>query len=83
MNLEPDLTFAQVVSEQIDEYVHVEVLYYPVGSIHGMQMPQVTIGNWLETEWRLKNAAPIRMTKATTFRQVNVRCTHAPSLTPK
>ena len=53
MNLEQDLTFAKVVSEQMDEYVHVEVLYYPVGSINGMQMPQVTIGNWLETEWRL------------------------------
>lgn len=53
MNLEPDLTFAEVIAEQIDEYVHVEVLYFPVGSIRGMQMPQVTVGNWLETEWRL------------------------------
>lgn len=53
MTLEHDLTFAGVIAEQIDEYVHVEVLYFPVGSIHGMQMPQVTIGNWLETAWRL------------------------------
>lgn len=53
MDLEHDLTFAGVIAEQIDEYVHVEVLYFPVGSIRGMQMPQVTIGNWLETEWRL------------------------------
>ena len=36
-----------------------------------------------ETELRLKNAAPISMTRATTFKQVNVRCTHAPSLTPR
>jgi hypothetical protein len=53
MNLEQDLIFAQVIAEQIDEYVHVEVLYYPVGSINGLQMPHVTLGNWLETEWRL------------------------------
>jgi hypothetical protein len=60
MDLKLDLTFAEVVAEQFDDYVHTEVLFYPVGAIKGMQMPQLTIGNWLETEWRLHavNASP-------------------------
>lgn len=76
MNLEHDLTFAKVISEQIDEYVHVEVLYYPVGSINGMQMPQVTIGNWLETEWRLnalREQDPARIDEALTAGRSEVR----------
>lgn len=48
-----DLTFAGVVAEQFDDYVHAEVLYYPVGAIGGLQMPPLTLGTWLETEWRL------------------------------
>lgn len=54
MNLKLDLTFAQVVADQFDDYLHAEVLFYPVGSIHGMNMPQLTIGTWLETRWRLQ-----------------------------
>ncbi|MCL4507222.1 MAG: hypothetical protein M1434_14820 [Chloroflexi bacterium] len=56
-DLKPDLVFAKVVGEQIDEYVHVEVLYYPIGAVAGMQMPQLTIGIWLEALWRLKTFA--------------------------
>ncbi|BCX05145.1 MAG: hypothetical protein KatS3mg053_3083 [Candidatus Roseilinea sp.] len=53
MNLKQDLTFARVAAEQMDDYLHAEVLFYPVGSVDGIQMPQLTIGAWLETEWRL------------------------------
>lgn len=53
MNLKQDLTFARVAAEQMDDYLHAEVLFYPIGSVEGMQMPQLTIGAWLETEWRL------------------------------
>ncbi|MCS6846297.1 MAG: hypothetical protein RMN52_01115 [Anaerolineae bacterium] len=53
MNLKQDLTFARVAAEQMDDYLHAEVLFYPIGSVDGMQMPQLTIGAWLETEWRL------------------------------
>ena len=49
-----DLIFAQVVGGQIDEYVRTEVLFYPVGSVAGVAMPQLTIGTWLETAWRLR-----------------------------
>ena len=54
IDLKLDLTFAKVAGEQIDEYVHTEVLYYPIGAMAGMQMPQLTIGTWLEAAWRLK-----------------------------
>ena len=57
IDLKPDIVFAKVVGEQIDEYVHVEVLYYPIGAVAGMQMPQLTIGIWLEALWRLKTFA--------------------------
>ncbi|HQV29885.1 MAG TPA: hypothetical protein PLG23_17090 [Thermoflexales bacterium] len=53
MNWKPDITFARVAGEQMDEYVHAEVLFFPVGGIGGMQMPALTIGTWLETAWRL------------------------------
>jgi hypothetical protein len=53
MNLKQDLIFARVAAEQMSDYLHAEVLFYPVGSIDGVQMPQLTIGTWLETEWRL------------------------------
>lgn len=53
MNQNSDLTFASVVAEQFDDYVHAEVLFYPVGAIGGLQMPPLTLGTWLETEWRL------------------------------
>jgi hypothetical protein len=59
-NLDLDITFAKVVTEQFDDYVHAGALFYPVGSMNGMQMPQLTIGTWLETAWRLSalSAAP-------------------------
>ena len=57
MSLNLDAIFARVVGEQIDEYVHTEVLYYPIGAMSGMQMPQLTIGMWLEAQWRLKALA--------------------------
>src|SRR6266542_3657326 len=57
IDLNLDLTFAKMAGVQFDEYVHTEVLYYPVGAVAGMQMPQFTIGTWLETAWRLKALA--------------------------
>jgi hypothetical protein len=57
IDLKQDVTFAKVTGEQIDEYVHTEVLYYPIGAVAGMQMPQLTLGMWLETDWRLKALA--------------------------
>ncbi len=59
IDLKLDLTFAKVTGEQIDEYVHTEVLYYPIGAMDGMQMPQLTLGMWLETLWRLKALATL------------------------
>lgn len=53
MDLSNDLIFAEVVAEQFDDYIHAEVLFYPVGSVRGRMMPMLTIGTWLETEWRL------------------------------
>lgn len=57
ININLDIVFARVAGEQMDEYVHTEVLYYPIGAMSGMQMPQLTIGAWLETQWRLKALA--------------------------
>lgn len=57
MNWKSDITFARVAGEQMDEYVHAEVLFFPVGGVGGMQMPALTIGTWLETAWRLGAAA--------------------------
>ena len=57
MNWKSDITFARVAGEQMDEYVHAEVLFFPVGGVGGMQMPALTIGTWLETAWRLSAAA--------------------------
>lgn len=60
MNLDLDIAFARVVTDQFDDYVHAGVLFYPVGSVNGMLMPQLCIGTWLETAWRLSalSAAP-------------------------
>jgi hypothetical protein len=58
MNLRRDLTFARVVAEQMRDYLYAEVLFYPVGSVDGLPMPQLTIGAWLETEWRLSALRP-------------------------
>ena len=56
MNWDIDITFAGVVAEQFDEYAHAEVLFYPVGGVNGLRMPDLTLGAWLETEWRLSAA---------------------------
>jgi len=53
MDTKLDLTFAQVVTKQIEDYVYAEVLFYPVNPVGGLQLPPLTIGNWLETDWRL------------------------------
>jgi hypothetical protein len=58
MNLRRDLTFARVVAEQMRDYLYAEVLFYPVGTVDGLPMPQLTIGAWLETEWRLSALRP-------------------------
>ncbi len=58
IDLRHDLTFARVAGEQIDEYVHTEVLFFPVGAVAGLPMPQLTIGTWLEAAWRLQALAP-------------------------
>ncbi|MCS7062060.1 MAG: hypothetical protein RMN25_12975, partial [Anaerolineae bacterium] len=54
MNISADLTFVRIAGEQFDEYLNTEVLFYPIGSVAGMAMPQLTIGSWLETVWRLR-----------------------------
>ena len=59
IDFKPDVLFAKVAGEQFDEYAHVEVLYYPIGAINGIQMPQLTIGVWLEALWRLKTFAAL------------------------
>ena len=56
MDPKQDLTFARIAGEHMDDYVHTEVLFYPLGSVSGMAMPQLTIGTWLETAWRLRAA---------------------------
>lgn len=53
MDLTPDLTFAEVVAEQIGDYLYAEVLFYPVGAVRGVNLPPLTLGAWLETAWRL------------------------------
>ena len=58
MDLKFDLTVAQVVKEQMDGYVQAEVLFYPVGAVNGLQLPQLSIGTWLESAWRLKALQP-------------------------
>jgi hypothetical protein len=60
MDLTLDLAFANVVARHIDDYVQAEVLYYPVNANapNGKPLPQLTIGVWLETEWRLKQLEP-------------------------
>lgn len=58
MNLQLDLTLAKVVHEQFDDYLQSEVLFWPVGVVAGLQLPQLTIGTWLESEWRLSLLAP-------------------------
>ncbi len=54
MNLSADLTFIRIAGEQFDEYVNAEALFYPIGSVSGMAMPQLTIGAWLEAVWRVR-----------------------------
>ena len=54
MDIKTDLIFAQITGEQFDDYVHTEVLFYPIGSVSGLAMPQLTIGAWLEAAWRLR-----------------------------
>ncbi len=83
MNYKLDLTFARVTGEQIDEYVHTEVLYYPVGAMAGMQMPQLTIGTWLETAWRLQALAPsLRTDQQAALEQAQARVQRVRSRAP-
>lgn len=58
MNLQIDRAFARVVVDQIEDYIQSEVLFWPVGNVGGLQFPQLTIGAWLETEWRLAALEP-------------------------
>jgi hypothetical protein len=55
--------FARIAGEHLDEYVHTEVLFYPIGSVSGVALPQLTIGAWLETAWRL-SARPAALDRA-------------------
>lgn len=76
MDLTRDLIFAEVVAEQFDDYVHAEVLFYPVGALRGHMMPMLTIGTWLETEWRLsalRAQAPERVDAALERARAHVR----------
>ncbi len=58
MNLQLDLTLAKVVQTQFDDYLQSEVLFWPVGVVDKLQLPQLTIGTWLASEWRLALLAP-------------------------
>jgi hypothetical protein len=86
MNLDQDLAFAHIVGEQIDDYLHAEVLFYPVRSVKGMQIPPLTIGAWLETMWRLNairnsdNAARIDPVLEETQAEVRKARSSAPDL---
>jgi hypothetical protein len=84
MNLDLDLTFTQIVANQLDDYVHAEVLFYPVGSMGGKPMLPLTIGAWLETEWRLNalRERDARITSVLDAAQAEVRKvrTHATEL---
>ncbi|MDW8395378.1 MAG: hypothetical protein RMM31_03955 [Anaerolineae bacterium] len=76
MNLTPDLVFAEVVAAQLDDYLHAEVLFYPVGSVQGVNLPPLTIGAWLETAWRLKalrDCAPAQVDAALDRAQAEVQ----------
>jgi hypothetical protein len=57
MDIKQDLAFAQAAMTQMDDYLKVETLYYPLGLSLGLgkELPQLTIGNWLEAEWRLNS----------------------------
>lgn len=57
MDIPADLTFIRIAGEQFDEYVNTETLFYPIGSVSGMAMPQFTIGAWLEAVWRVRAVA--------------------------
>lgn len=54
MDITADLTFIRIAGEQFDEYVNTEALFYPIGSVSRMTMPQFTIGAWLEAVWRVR-----------------------------
>ena len=58
MDIKHDIAFAQAAAEQMDDYLKVETLYYPVGLALGLgaDLPPLTIGNWLEVAWRLNCA---------------------------
>jgi hypothetical protein len=56
MDIKQDLAFAQAAAAQMDDYLNAETLYYPLGVSLVVELPQLTIGNWLETAWRLKAA---------------------------
>ncbi len=58
MNLQLDLTLAKIVHTQFDDYLQSEVLFWPVGVVDKLQLPQLTIGTWLASEWRLALLAP-------------------------
>lgn len=55
MDIQQDMAFARAAAEQMEDYLKVETLYYPLGLSLGVgaELPQLTIGNWLETKWRL------------------------------
>jgi len=59
MDIPADLTFIRIAGEQFDEYVNTEALFYPIGSVSGMAMPQFTIGAWLEAVWRVRAVAAL------------------------
>ena len=61
MDIPSDLFFANVAASQMDDYVHSNVLFYPIDTLaivaaaadKGITLPQLSIGAWLETAWRL------------------------------
>ncbi|MBU6359524.1 MAG: hypothetical protein KGS46_05815 [Chloroflexi bacterium] len=73
MDIPSDIFFANVAASQMDDYVHSNVLFYPIDTLaivsaaadKGMILPQLSIGAWLETAWHLaaSNLTPAQYTQ--------------------
>lgn len=52
--MQTDVLFAQAVRDTIADYLDSQVLFYPLNAVGGVELPQLTIGAWLETDWRAR-----------------------------
>ncbi|MCW1967866.1 MAG: hypothetical protein KIH69_007075 [Anaerolineae bacterium] len=59
--MDADLFFAKIAAEHMAAYLDSDVLFYPIdnlmvvstAALHGINVPQLSIGAWLEAVWRL------------------------------